>query len=185
MARKGYNKDGRNTRTRTTLTASTPPSFTPRGVCERGKRISSSVSSSNSLIASCKASDALFNAAGSRVLANLYSIAEAVGIAFDEDEPSSTLSPTLERLLVVEAAILPLSCGGGLELDCNDDAMLNIDVVPSGVIGRKLELLVLSATEFTRAAAIDDSVGVMDAVLLLVLAELPLLFPDPILLIYE
>lgn len=118
-------------------------------------------------------------------MASLYSIAEAVGIAFDEVELSSTLLLTLEKLLVVEAAMLPLSCGRGLELDCSDDAMLNIDVVPSGVMGRKLELLELSATEFTRAAATEDSVGVMDAVLLLVLAELPLLLPDPILLIYE
>lgn len=105
-------------------------------------------------------------------------------MACDEDDPSSTLLLTLEKLLVVEAAILPLSCWRGpAELDCNDDAILDMDVAPSGVMGRKLPLLELSATEFTRAAATEDSVGVIEAVLLLVLAELPLLLPDPVFLI--
>lgn len=158
------------------LTVSGASSTTPRGVCERGKTISSSVSSSNSLIASCRAKDALLSAAGSIVLANLYSIAVAVGIAFEEVvEPSSVPFPMLDTL-ILDANTLPASRCGGIGLACIDDTRLEIDVVPSGVNGRKLDMLVLSAREFTLPAATDDSVGVIDAVrVLFELAKLVLL----------
>lgn len=57
--------------------------------------------------------------------------------------------------------------------------MLEIDVAPSGVSGRKLDALVLSGSELTPPAAIDDSVAVANEVwMLLELVELTLLLPD-------
>jgi hypothetical protein len=57
--------------------------------------------------------------------------------------------------------------------------MLEIDVAPSGVGGRKLDALVFSVSELTLSAAMDDSVGVTDeALMLLELVELGLPLPD-------
>jgi hypothetical protein len=73
----------------------------------------------------------------------------------------------------------PVSGGIGLGLVWVEERMLEV-IVPSGVTGRKLALLVLSATDVTLSAATDDSVGVIDDVLVL----RALVEPDDALFIY-
>jgi hypothetical protein len=57
---------------------------------------------------------------------------------------------------------------------------IDADAPPSGVIGRKLDVLVLSATELILPAATDDSVGVTDE--FVESAKLALLLPDALLM---
>jgi hypothetical protein len=83
--------------------------MTPRGVRERGNTIWSSPSSSNSLIASCTAKEALFNVAGSIFLAKVYSTVAATETAFDEID-AAELSSVASLVLVLDPTILPASC---------------------------------------------------------------------------